>query len=143
MDMWLLWLIAAVVFGIIEIMTLSLLSLWFAIGALVAVVLALFGLPVKAQLVVFVIVSIGFLISTRPLVNKFVHPVRVKTGTDLLVGKTGLVLIPIDNIQGTGLVKIGGEEWSAISVDETIIPADSHVSIMEIRGVKLLVEKVD
>lgn len=143
MEMWLVWLIAAVIFGVTEILTLYLIALWFGVGSLAAMTVALLGLPFNTQLVLFVVVSVGLLLSTRPLVNKLVSTKPYKSGVAALVGQTGLVVNSIDNIKGTGLVRVGGEEWSAVSVDESVIPVNSKVKINEIRGVKLVVEIVN
>lgn len=143
MEMWLVWLIAAVVFGVTEILTLYLISLWFGVGSLAAMTVALLGLPLNTQLVLFVVVSVGLLLSTRPLINKLIRTKPFKTGVAALVGKTGVVVNPVDNVNGTGLVRIGGEEWSAVSADESVIPANTMVKINEIHGVKVVVEKVN
>lgn len=141
--MWLIWLAVAVVLGIVEVLTLYLLAMWFAIGSLVAMILALLGATVNVQLVVALIISVVLLLYTRPIVTKFVKVDRVKTGIEQYAGKIGIVIKSIDNVRGEGLVKLGGEEWNAISADDTDIKEGTKVKILEVRGAKLVVSKED
>ncbi len=136
------WLIALVVLLIIELLTMGLTTIWFAGGAFVAMLMALAGLPVYLQLTVFLLVSLALLVFTRPLALKYFNQQRTKTNADELVGKKAIVLTEINNLAGTGQVNVKGMEWTARALqDEAIIPQGAIVRIMEIQGVKLIVEE--
>ena len=95
------------------------------------------------QSIVFVISSTLLLIFTRPLVNKFIKvPKEIKTNAYSIIGKKGIVISKINNIEGNGQVKIDGEIWSAKSLTDEDIPENSDVEIVEIDGVKAVVKKV-
>ncbi|MFG6384032.1 MAG: NfeD family protein [Lachnospiraceae bacterium] len=135
------WLIVIVVMAIIEIITLGLTTIWFAGGALVAFLASLFGANLLVQSILFVVVSVILLAITRPLAIEYFNKDRIKTNVEDLIGKTAVVLQEIDNLKAQGQVSINGQEWTARAVDETIIPEDIQVEIVEISGVKLLVKK--
>ncbi|MFA5525140.1 MAG: NfeD family protein [Tissierellales bacterium] len=135
-----LWLIAAIAFGFIEAITLGVATIWFAIGALIAWLFSLFNTPLWAQILVFLVSSSVLLYFTRPIAQKFLKIGHTKTNTEILKGKTGLVIKTIDNIQGTGQVKVGGQIWSAKTLDDDIISEDSIIEILDIQGVKLVVK---
>ena len=136
------WLILLVVFLVVEALTVGLVSSWFAGGALIALLVSLIGGPVWLQGLVFFTVSIVLLILLRPLVRKVLQPRLVKTNADSLVGTTCPVVEPIDNLAGTGRVKVGDVTWSARSEDGGTIPAGTQVKILKIQGVKVYVEEV-
>lgn len=134
------WLIALAVLLVIEIITLGLTTIWFAGGALVAFVLALFNVPLLVQITVFLVVSILLLLFTRPVVEKRLNESRVKTNVNSMIGKEGRVTETIDNYNQKGIVIINGLEWTARSSrDDLIIPEGSRVVINEIKGVKVFV----
>ncbi len=133
------WLIAAIILGIIEAFTPALVSVWLMIGALAAWVCAILGLPFIVQLVVFVIVSYVLLITTRPIVKKWLTPKIEKTNADRLIGQIGIVSEKIRDIEGIGQVKVSGQVWSARSADGTEIEPGTQVTITAITGVKLMV----
>lgn len=134
------WLIALVVFLIIEIVTLGLTTIWFAGGALVAFVASLVGAPVVVQVILFFAVSLILLIFTRPVVQKRLNSSREKTNVNSMVGKEGRVVEAIDNFNESGRIIVNGMEWTARAVqDEVKIPVDAKVKIQEIKGVKALV----
>jgi len=135
-----LWLIAAIVFSIVEIGTTQLVSVWFAIGALAAMVVALFTTSLWAQFIVFFIVSATILVLIRPLVKRKLVTKSIPTNVDALIGKVGVVTVDIDNIQNTGRVKVSGMDWTARSFDGAPIPIGKTVGIKYIDGVKLIVE---
>ncbi len=135
-----LWIIAAMVFALIEALTPQFVTLWFAAGALVSFILALFKVPFIYQVVAFVASSIIFLIITRPLYRKFVKKNQKATNADRLFGQIGIVSEDIDNDEAKGLVKIKGQVWSARSVDGQEIKAGTKVVPVEIDGVKLIVK---
>lgn len=135
------WITALVLFLVVEAVTVGLASVWFAVGALAALICALVGGPVWLQAVWFVVVSVVALILTRPLVKKFVNGRTVATNADRNIGRIGLVTERIDNLAATGCVRIDGVDWTARStVDERVIGEGAQVVIREIQGVKLIVE---
>lgn len=136
------WLVAIVLFLLIEINTLALTTIWFAGGSLAAFIAALLGVSVKAQLVIALIVSSILLLFTRPFATKVINKGTVKTNAAGLIGKKARVTAEINNQLSQGAAVVGGQEWTARAEhDEEIIPADTIVVIKEIRGVKLIVEK--
>jgi len=140
MDM--LWIILLVGFLVLEAATTQFICIWFAGGSLAAFICSLCGLNITAQTTVFVIASLLLLISTRKLVNKLKSKTEIKTNADALIGKSAVVLEEISNIDSKGCVKIGGIEWSARSADGEVIPANSYVTVKDIEGVKLIVDKI-
>ncbi|RCX14807.1 membrane protein implicated in regulation of membrane protease activity [Anaerobacterium chartisolvens] len=138
-----LWLIIAIILGIIEVATLGLVTVWFAAGAVVALIAAAFGAPFLVQLIVFTISSGVLLYFTKPIVRKFLDNKVQKTNADRLVGEHGVVIEGIDPSAGTGQVKVGGQIWSARSVDGTPVGDGKRVQVLEISGVKLIVKAVD
>lgn len=133
------WASAAVLFIIIEAVTIGIASIWFALGSLCALVAALLGAPLWLQIAWFIVISVATLIFTRPLVKKFVHAKRQPTNADRVIGTVCAVTETIDNIAGTGCVSTDGKLWSARSVDGNIIEEGTLVEIRDIQGVKLMV----
>ena len=125
----------------VEVETLGLVSIWFAGGALVTFFVAMATETLWIQLVVFFAVSLVLLFVTRPIASRFYNNKRTKTNVDSLVGEYCKVTEVIDNFNGTGTVVLNGLEWTARSVDETVIEPDSRVKVCGIDGVKLLVGK--
>ena len=135
------WLVVLIVCIAIEAMTMSLTTVWFAGGALVAVFVAVLNGPIALQVVLFVLVSMLMLFFTRPVAVKYFNKDRVKTNVESLVGKTAVVTADVDNIQGVGQAIVNGQEWSARSIDDGMrISAGTVVEIIAINGVKLLVK---
>jgi membrane protein implicated in regulation of membrane protease activity len=141
MDPWVLWLIAAVIFGVGEIATLGFFLGPFAIGALVAALVAAVGGGTLISLVVFLLVSGVTLAALRPLARSHKRmPAQLRTGTAALVGRTAMVTERIHNDEGTGCVKLEGESWTARAYDEdAVIEPGKRVHVMEIRGATALV----
>lgn len=133
------WLGMLLLFLLTEAATVSLVSLWFALGALAAIVISLTGGPLWLQALVFVAVSGVTLALLRPLVRKYFKPKLVATNSDALLGTTGQVTQAIDNIAAQGRVKLGGMEWSARSSNGDPIPADALIRVDRIEGAKVLV----
>ncbi|MDR1132448.1 MAG: NfeD family protein [Oscillospiraceae bacterium] len=136
------WLVLVVVFLIAEGASAGLTSIWFAAGALAALVAALLSAAVWLQLVLFVAVSAAALLATRPLVRKYVDKRIERTNADRLVGEQAAVREKIDKLAGTGAVFAGGKLWSARSVDTGTIEEGALVVVRRIEGVKLMVEPV-
>lgn len=142
MNYTILWLIALVLFIVIEIATMGLTTIWFAGGSLLAVIAAALGAPLAVQIVLFLVVSVVLLYFTRPVAVKYFNKDRIKTNAESLVGKQAIVTSEIDNLQGIGQVTVGGQEWSArTTMDDVHIPVGGVVDIKAINGVKLIVEE--
>lgn len=137
------WLVIFVVFLGIEIATLGLTTIWFAGGALLAMLVAAIGLPVYVQIPVFLIVSVVLLLFTRPIAMKYFNKERIRTNAESLVGETAVVTETINNIKGMGKAVINGQEWTArSSVDAVEIEKETKAVIVAIEGVKLIVQPV-
>ncbi len=136
------WLVLLIVFIGVETATLGLTSIWFAGGALIAMIVAALNGPVWLQIIVFLMVALLMLIFTRPVAVKYFNKERVKTNVESVIGKQAVVTRAINNLQGTGTVMVSGQEWSARSCEEGItIPKDAVVIVEAVSGVKLMVRK--
>ena len=133
------WLVLMVVFLAMEASTVSMVSLWFAAGSLIALLTALAGGPAWLQTVLFLAVSAGLLLALRPLVKKYLAPKVTATNVDSIVGSTGLVTAAIDNVSASGQVKLGAMEWTARSTSGQPIPVGTLVKVDKIEGVKAFV----
>lgn len=120
-----------------------LVSIWFAVGALAAAIVALCSGPVWLQVVLFVVVSVGLLALLWPFVKKFVNPRLTKTNVDSVIGSEGYVTEAIDNFSAVGQVKLGAMEWTARSSSGNPISAGTLVRVDRIEGVKAFVTAVD
>ncbi len=134
------WLVVAVIFGVIEAATVQLMSIWFAVGAVAAMVAALLGANVWVQFGVFLAVAVVVLVFTRPLVKKVLKVGRVHTNADSVIGRIGAVTVDIAGPGEVGRVLVDGQDWSAISEDGSPIPKGERVLVKAIEGVKLVVE---
>ena len=141
MDAWVLWLIAAVIFAVAEVINLSFYLFPFAIGAAGAAVVGLAGGGAALELVTFAaLTGVSFTI-VRPIARRHLTaPPQIRTGTAALVGRTGMVTQRIANDEGVGAVRLDGEIWTARAYDEDqVIEAGTRVHVMEIRGATALV----
>lgn len=136
------WLVLMLVFLIAEGATAAMVSLWFVLGSLGALIVSLLGGEVWLQFVVFFLVSAISLGLLRPLTRKFVNPEITSTNVNALPGTKGLVSEAIDNVRGQGQVKLGGIAWTARSSDDQPIPAGTLVQVDRIEGVKAFVSPV-
>lgn len=136
------WLGLVVLFLIAEGATVSLVSLWFAAGAVVAMFAALLGAGPWLQTGLFLAVSGALLLMLRPIVRRFLVPKITPTNVDSLVGTTGLVTEAIDNVTASGQVKLGAMEWTARSTTGEEIPVSTLVRVDRIEGVKAFVTPV-
>ncbi|MBP5154004.1 MAG: NfeD family protein [Lachnospiraceae bacterium] len=135
------WLIALVIFLIVEGFTAGLTTIWFAAGSLLAFIAAVCGLDLVWQAVIFVLSSVILLFATRPLVKKFVNSRTSRTNADSVIGREAVVTETISNLSASGAITLDGMTWTARSVDpEKEIPAGQTVVVREIRGVKCMVE---
>lgn len=136
------WVVALVVFLIVEAVTAGLVSIWFVFGSLVALICAALGAAVWLQIFWFVIVSVATLVLTRPLVKRYVDSRSVATNADRSIGRAAVVTERIDNLAATGAVKLDGVVWTARSTDDAVaIETDERVTVRAIEGVKLIVER--
>src|SRR5918998_6201467 len=116
---WLIWLVAAVIFAVGEIATLGFFLAPFAGGALLAAIVAAVGAGALLQWAVFILVAGVLLAALRPLARSHSRqPPQLRTGTAALVGRTAMVTERIANGEGTGCVKLEGEQWTARAYDE-------------------------
>lgn len=121
--------------------TTQLVSIWFAVGALCAAVSSLITSSVLVQVIVFIVVTCGTLIATKPLVDKYRKGHKeVKTNSDRFIGQTGVMLTDIDTLEAVGQVKVSGEVWTAKLKNPTPVKKDDKVKILAIEGVKMIVE---
>ena len=134
------WLAVFVLLIVIELATMGLTTIWFAGSAVAGFIASMLGANVVIQAVVFFVVSIVLLIFTRPFAVRYINSNKTKTNIDGLIGQEALVLEEINNIRETGCARLEGKEWTARSVDDTVIPADTVVIVERIEGVKLIVK---
>ena len=137
------WLALIVLFLLAEAATVSLVSLWFAAGALAAMLLCLLGIPVGFQIAAFLVVSGGLLALLRPLVRRYVTPKLTSTNVDAVIGSTGIVTAAIDNVAATGQVKLGAMVWTARSTSGEPLPEGARVRVDRVEGVKAFVSPAD
>lgn len=136
------WVVALVVFLIVEAVTAGLVSIWFVFGSLVALICAALGAAVWLQIFWFVIVSVATLVLTRPLVKRYVDSRSVATNADRSIGRAAVVTERIDNLAATGAIKLDGVVWTARSTDDAVaIEPGERVTVRAIEGVKLIVER--
>lgn len=138
-----LWVWIAVIAAavIIEAATVQLISIWFALGALVALILNLCDFSQTVQIVVFVVVSVISIAAFMPIARKINKKGFVKTNADRCVGTKAVVVEKISNINAAGQVKADGKIWSAKSADGNDIDCGEIVVVEKIDGVKLIVSR--
>ena len=134
------WAILIVAFTLIEAASLGLTSIWFAVGALAALITSAMGFNIVIQIVVFIIVAAVLLIYTRPIAKKVLKIGQNKTNIDAIIGQTGYVTKAI-KVKETGLVKINGQMWTAKCPEHEEIDTDEEVEVLAVEGVKLIVKK--
>ena len=138
-----LWLGLMVLFLVLEANTVSVVSIWFAAGALAALVASLFGAELWLQAVLFFAVSAVLLACLRPVTKKYLKPKLTKTNVDAVIGTQGYITDAVDNLNGKGQVKLGAMEWTARSTDGSVIPQGTLVTVDRIEGVKAFVTPVE
>ncbi|MBO5069134.1 MAG: NfeD family protein [Roseburia sp.] len=138
------WIVLVVLFAVIEMVTVSLTSIWFAGGALVALLCAALGLDLVWQIIIFVAVSVVLLCFTRPWAMKYLKPRLVKTNYEVAVEQNVCLTEAVDNIKGTGTAVFKGLEWTARAYEEgKTFEAGTIVKVKEIRGVTMYVVESD
>ncbi|MDD4715213.1 MAG: NfeD family protein [Oscillospiraceae bacterium] len=136
------WLVAVIIFAVVEAATLGLISVWFSFSALVSMAISALGGPLWLQIASFFAISLIVLAFLRPLARKHFTPRQTRTNADRVIGMTGIVIQPIDNLGGTGQVSVGGTVWTARSDDNATIGRGETVIILRIEGVKIFVRRV-
>ena len=136
------WFVLMVVCLVVEALTVSTVSLWFAAGALVALLVSLLHMQIWLQVVLFFVVSGVLLACLRPMVKRHFTPKLTRTNVDAVIGTKGVVTAEVDNVCAAGQVKLNGMEWTARSTDGSIIPAGTQVKVDRIEGVKVFVSPV-
>lgn len=137
------WLILLVAFIVLEASTVTVVSIWFAAGALAALIAGLLGAQLWLQIALFLLVSAVCLAALRPVIKKYLKPRIVPTNVDAILNAQGYVTEDIDNLAASGQVKLGAMEWTARSSDGTVIPKGTLVKVDKIEGVKAFVSKVE
>lgn len=139
---WVIWLVIAIIMFVIEVVTTGLATLWFALGAIVAMVMDLCGAPLPAQIIVMAVVSVVSFVLCMIWIRPKLESLRKKniqhTNADRLIGREGVVIVPLNGMEGKGQVKIDGQVWSAKA--DTDIAEGIRVTVKSIEGVKLVVE---
>ena len=138
------WLAVMVILILIEIVTIGLTTIWFAVGSLAAACVAGLGGGTLLQIIVFLIVSFGMLVFTRPFAMKYINTTRVKTNYEGIIGKIIRITEDVDNINETGCAVVNGTEWTVRATSDTDkIKVGSLAKVVNISGVKLIVEKYE
>ena len=136
------WLAALILFGVGEAVTVGLTSIWFAVGALAALIAASLGAFALVQVIVFLVVSFVTLLLVRPLAQRYINDRKEPTNADRVIGREAVVTQAIDNLKGEGQVNVSGAVWTARSQEEAPIPAGARVRVLRIEGVKVIVSPV-
>lgn len=140
------WIVAALALFGIEATTVSFVALYFGVGALTSALAAALGANLAVQLLVFSIVSVAALLSTRKMVARSLQRVPVvRSNVDSLVGRRGVVTVPITAAAGRGQVRVGTEFWTArpYMEDSSDIDEGTPVEILAVEGVTALVLPLD
>lgn len=138
------WLGIMILFLVIEAVTVGLFTIWFAAGALAAMIACALGLGVFGQFVVFFAVSLTMLYFTRPIALKYVNPHKIRTNYEDSVDKIVKITETVDNINGTGVAVLNGQEWTARTKEEgTILEAGTLAKVVAVEGVKLMLVPIE
>lgn len=140
--MYILWIIVMVAAVLVEAASFALLSIWFAVGALAALIAAILGAGMGVQIGVFLAVSVILLGVTRPLLRKFMPKNYIPTNGELDLGKTAVVIEKIDSMAGTGRVRLEGVDWGAVSADGSVIEEGVSVTVIAKGAAYLTVQPV-
>ena len=142
--MWIIWLSAFVIFLIIEAVGTDLVTVWFALGALVATIVSFIpNVPWWVEVIVFTVISVACLLALRPLARKYMRGKIVQSNADSLIGRKGMLLEDIGPLK-RGTVQLGDVKWTALGIeDNTKIPANTIVEIVAISGNKLIVRPAE
>jgi len=139
---WVIWLILAIFFIILEVSTVNLITIWFALGSIIAMGFALIGLGIGWQIAAFIVISIASItlfLFFKGKLNLSTKTIE-KTNADRNIGAIGIVTQRIDDLQAVGQVKVNGQIWSAVSIGGEFLEEGVEIEVVEIRGVKLYVK---
>ena len=138
------WLVAVIIFLGVELSTVTLTSIWFAAGALAAMLVAMFNGHIIVQIIAFLIVAFGLLYATKPWSKKFIDIKKESTNADRAIGQEVRVIERVSNLDQTGKAVVHGMEWTVRTEnDNIIIERGELVRVLRIAGVKLIVERVE
>ncbi|MCC8168523.1 MAG: NfeD family protein [Clostridiales bacterium] len=138
-----LWLVLLIVFLAVELVTIGLTSIWFAAGALVALVIAGFGGGIGIQAAAFLAVSIILIAATRPFAQRIINSRTQKTNKDALIGTEIVIREPVNNRAQTGTAFADGKEWTVRSTEDgEVLEEGTLAKVVSISGVKLIVERI-
>ena len=138
------WLVAVIIFLGVELSTVTLTSIWFAAGALAAMLIAMFNGHIIVQIIAFLIVAFGLLYATKPWSKKFIDTKKESTNADRAIGQEVRVMERVSNLDQTGKAIVHGMEWTVRTEDDNIIIERGElVRVLQIAGVKLIVERVE
>ena len=141
--MWM-WLGIFIVLLIFELATTGLTTIWFAAGALVSFIVAVCNGPLWLEIVLFFVISIAMLLLTRPIIKKLLKTGETRTNVESIVGEQVRIIEEVNNFNSTGVALVGAQEWTArAEADTDIIPIDSMAEVVGIKGVKLIVKKIE
>lgn len=140
--MYILWIIVMIAAVLVEAASFALLSIWFAVGAVAALIAAILGAGTGVQIGVFLAVSVILLAATRPLLKKFMPGKYIPTNGELDLGKTAVVIEKIDSMAGTGRVRLDGVDWGAVSADGSVIETGVSVTVIAKGAAYLTVQPV-
>lgn len=139
---WVFWLCAMIFFIIVEAVSVNLLSIWFVLGSLVALILSISGIGVTWQIIVFFIVStltlLFFLFFLKPSWNRRIQK-QEKTNADRILGQEGIVIQTINPLMNTGQIRVRGQIWSAATYQDLVLEAGTLIIVQELKGVKAYV----
>ena len=138
----LIWIGLFIILLIIEVFTVGLTTIWFAIGALAAAGVNTLGANLIIQVIVFLAVSIVLMIFTRPWAAKHLNKNRLRTNYESKIGEIIKITERVDNLRQTGRSIVDGKEWTVRSQDNNVIlEKDELAKVISVSGVKLIVEK--
>lgn len=138
MPMTYVWIALTILFVILEMATPQLITIWFAAGSAVALLLAALDLPLWLQIAAFAVVSLCLLFALRPLARKLNHTAE-KINADRVIGRVGVVTECVDNLAAQGQVRIDGQIWTARAETDEPIPPETRVTVLRLEGVKVIV----
>lgn len=142
MTMSYIWIAAIIILCLAEAFTAQLVSIWFGLGAVAALITSAFTDSILTQVIVFILISFISLILTRPILKKVLHFNKEDTNLGRIIGKRAFVLTQINNDLGTGQINVNGSTWAAKSSDGSIIEEGKSVVVEDINGVKCCVKEI-
>ncbi len=143
MNQWVvIWIVLAMVLGVIEASSVNLITIWFAVSALLTSVFASLNFSIGAQVAIFIVISAVLVCITRPMAKKYFSKKTVATNADRIISAQGVVIETIDPVKGQGQIKVMGQIWSAKSSDDSVLNEGLRVKIISVEGVKAIVEEI-